>query len=316
MFVPFLGFFVIAVIFIVLIVLTNSLFTVRTSTVAIIERFGKFDRVVLPGLAFKTPFIETRHTIDMRIMRRELEVETKTQDNVFVAIHVAVPYQVDPQQVKEAYYSLEDPGGQIDAFCFDIVRSEVPTMTLDETFEKKDNIAQAITNNLHKMSQYGYQIGNAFVTDIVPDDKVKSAMNDINAAQREQQAAIARGEAQKSITVKAAEAESESKRLQGEGIAKEREAIAKGLQESIKILKEAGGDSIDSAEALKTLIMTQYLDTISHIGGNSKNTVIMIPHSISGMTDITTQITQALLTSDSARQSDTVRQPAAPAKLL
>ena len=291
----------IIVLFAIIILILSSFFTVQTSTVAVVERFGEFNRVALPGLSSKIPFVESKHGVDMRIMRRELEVETKTKDNVFVAIHVAVPYQVDPDQVKEAYYSLEDPGGQIDAFCFDIVRSEVPTMTLDETFEKKDNIATAITNNLHKMGRYGYKIGDAFVTDIVPDEKVKSAMNDINAAQREQQAAIARGEAQKSITVKAAEAESESKRLQGEGIAKEREAIAKGLQESIKILKEAGGDSIDSNEALRTLMMTQYLDTIGHIGANSKNTVIMIPHSVSGMTDMTNQIMQALVASDNIK---------------
>ena len=101
------------------------------------------------------------------------------------------------------------------------------------------------------MDTFGYNILRALVTDIVPDAKVKAAMNDINAAQREQIAAQARGEADKILKVKQAEAEAESKALQGDGVARQRQAIIKGLQASVEQFQKAvGGASATRGHAV------------------------------------------------------------------
>ena len=143
--------------------------------------------------------------------------------------------RVRPEKAYEAYYSLSDPAAQIQAYVEQVVLGHVPGMTLDEVFASQSSIAAAVKQELDvDMAAFGYEIVNVLVTDIVPDAKVKSAMNDINAAQREQVAADARGEAEKILVVKKAEAEAESKALQGQGIANQRKAIIEGLRGSIE----------------------------------------------------------------------------------
>jgi regulator of protease activity HflC (stomatin/prohibitin superfamily) len=110
-------------------------------------------------------------------------VETKTQDNVFVRVVVSVQYFVPPDKVYDAFYRLDDPVNQIRAFVFDVVRARVPQIRLDDVFEKKDEIATAVREELSQvMDDFGYGIVKALVTDIDPDAKVKAAMNEINAA--------------------------------------------------------------------------------------------------------------------------------------
>lgn len=132
-----------------------------------------------------------------------------------------------PDQVHDAYYRLSDTHAQITAFVFDTVRATVPRMNLDDVFVSKVEIAGAVKAELSKaMSSFGYTILQALVTDIDPESKVKAAMNEINAAQRLRQAAYEQAEAQKIRVVKAAEADAESKYLQGQGIARQRRARA------------------------------------------------------------------------------------------
>ena len=111
------------------------------------------------------------------------------------------------------------------------------------------------------MAAFGYEIVNVLVTDIVPDAKVKSAMNDINAAQREQVAASARGEADKILVVKKAEAEAESKALQGQGIANQRKAIIEGLQVSIEQFQKVV-EGASPKDVMQLVLVTQYFDTL------------------------------------------------------
>lgn len=204
-------------------------------------------------------------------------VETKTEDNVFVKLRISVQFQVIADSVFNAYYRLDDPGTQINAFIFDVVRAEVPKMCLDDVFVKKDDVANAIRNELQgAMKEYGYDIVKALVTDIDPDSDVKSAMNRINAAERNKKAAEYEGDAEKIVMVKKAEAEAESKKLQGEGIANQRRAIAKGLEESVKLLGDAG---VAAKEASAMIIVTQHYDTLQAIGAHNKSSLILMPNS-------------------------------------
>ena len=150
------------------------------------------------------------------------------------------------------------------------------------------------------MAGFGYEIVNVLVTDIVPDQKVKSAMNDINAAQREQVAATARGEAEKILVVKKAEAEAESKALQGQGIANERRAIIEGLQSSIEQFQKVVG-SASTEEVMQLVLVTQYFDTLKSIGESDKTNTLFLSHSPGSVKEISDQILQSMLVADRAR---------------
>ena len=214
----FILFFVIAIFILVLI--AKTYYQVRTFTAGVVERFGKFDRITRPGPHLLLPFAERVYFVDLMVKQAQFQVETKTKDNVFVQIPVSVQYQILDDRIVDAFYKLSSPQKQIESFVFNSILGHVPKLTLDETFEQQAGISIAVKTELDAtMSNFGFNILNALVTDIIPDVKVKDAMNDINAAQRAQVAAQARGEADKILKVKQAEAEAESKALQGKGIA-------------------------------------------------------------------------------------------------
>ena len=200
--------------------LAATVFSVKQQTAAVIERFGKFARVCGPGLNFKLPLIErVAGRPSLRVQQLDVEVETKTEDDVFVHVVVSVQYFVIPDAVFAAFYRLDDASAQIRSFIFDVVRARVPNIQIDDVFRRKDDIADAVKNELALvMGDFGYGIVKALVTDIEPDARVKIAMNEINAAQRMRQAASEKGEADKILRVKAAEADAESKALAGRGL--------------------------------------------------------------------------------------------------
>lgn len=264
--------------FIALITLLASFFTVKQETAAIVERLGKFHSVRHSGLQLKIPFIDqVAQRLNLRIQQLDVLIDTKTLDNVFVKMKVSVQYQVVRNNVKDAYYRLEYPEGQITSYVFDVVRAEVPKMKLDDVFVRKDDIAIAIKGELQDaMQSYGYDIIKALVTDIDPDEQVKHAMNRINAAEREKKAAEYESEAQRIRIVAVAKAEAESKKLQGQGIADQRREIARGLEESVRMLKDV---DIDPKEASALLVVTQHYDTLNSVGANNRSNLVLLPNS-------------------------------------
>jgi regulator of protease activity HflC (stomatin/prohibitin superfamily) len=279
-------------------------FTVEQQERAIVERFGKFVRVAGPGLQSKTPFVEkVAGRMTLQVEQLNAQIETKTKDNVFVQVKLAVQYKVgaNAQQVQDAYYKLDDPEVQMQSYAFDVVRSHIPSLDLDEAYADADTIAMHIQETLHRnMADYGYEIVKALITNIEPDQRVKDAMNNINASQRNQIAAAAQGDAQKTLAVKKAEGEKETMRLQGEGVAAERRAIAEGLKESLQIIAEQG---LDPKEAMALVALTQYTDMIRALGEGSNTNTILLPHSPSGVGDLMTQIRDGILIADAANGS-------------
>jgi regulator of protease activity HflC (stomatin/prohibitin superfamily) len=286
---------------ILLSVILGSFFTVRTAEVAVITRFGKFLRIAEPGLNWKRPFIDNvSGMVSLRVIQLTLTMETKTKDNVFVTIPISVQYRVRPQNVFDAYYKLSDPAAQIKSYVEQVILGHVPGMTLDEVFASQSSIAAAVKQELDAdMALFGYEIVNALVTDIVPDAKVKSAMNDINAAQREQVAANARGEAEKILVVKKAEAEAESKALQGQGIANQRKAIIEGLQTSIEQFQKVV-EGASSREVMQLVLVTQYFDTLKSIGESDKTSTLFLAHSPVAVKTISDQILESMLAANRA----------------
>lgn len=289
--------YVIAIIIVV--ILLTGLFTVRQQTAAIVERFGKFKKVSPSGLNFKIPLIDRiAGRLSLRIQQLDVRVETKTKDNVFVFVVVSVQYYVIPEKVVDAFYRLQNAQSQITSFVFDTVRARVPSIILDDLFEKKDEIAMAVKKELDQvMDDFGYGIIKALVTDIDPDAKVKTSMNEINAAQRLRVAAVEQAEADKIRVVKAAEGEAESKALQGQGIANQRKAIIEGLKESVESFS-ATVQGANAADVMNLVMMTQYFDTIKDIGITGKSNTILIPHSPGGMNDLSEQMRNAMITAN------------------
>ncbi|MGA8014085.1 MAG: SPFH domain-containing protein [Candidatus Acidiferrales bacterium] len=284
----------------------GSFFTIDTAHAGVVQRLGKFSRIAAPSLNFKVPFIDAVvANLTLQVQQLDVKVETKTKDNVFVQIPISVQYKVMPDKVYDAFYKLSGPIKQIESFVYNVILGHVPKLTLDETFDQQAQIAIDVKNNLDaSMSEFGYSIVKSLITDLVPDEKVKAAMNDINAAQREREAIVSRAETEKLLLVKKAEAEAESKRLQGEGIANQRKAIVEGLRDSVAKFSE----SVEGAtpkDAMAMVLLTQYFDTLKEVAGTNRSNTIMMPHTPNALTDLFAQFRNAIITGDiAAKGSD------------
>ena len=292
------GFFIF-VLFLLLVaglIVISSLYVVKQQSVAIIERFGRYEKISNSGIHMRAPFgidkIAAR--VQLRLLQSEIIVETKTQDNVFVTMNVATQYRVNENNVTDAYYKLMRPEAQIKSYIEDALRSSVPKLTLDELFEKKDEIALEVQRQVaEEMSTYGYIIVKTLITKVEPDAEVKQSMNEINAAQRKRVAAQELAEADKIKIVTAAEAEAEKDRLHGVGIAEQRKAIVDGLADSIKELKGANVD-LTEEQIMSILLTNQYLDTLNNFADKEGNNTIFLPANPDGVENIRTQILSAL----------------------
>ena len=287
-----LGALVLVIIFIVMTAF-GGFFTVSTRQAAIIERLGKFQRVAHAGLNFKIPWVDrVRAKISLQVRQLDVMVETKTKDNVFVQIPVAVQYQVVEGREREAFYMLSNHEQQIVAYVQDNVRSSVAGMGLDESFSSKDTIAQSVATSLRdNMEAYGWHFVNTLVTDIRPDSRVRESMNSINAAQREREAAIAQAEAEKIRVVKEAEGAAEARKLQGRGVADQRKEIVEGIAAQYEMLRAAGIQ--ESPETL--MLVSQYLDAMVDVSARSHTNVLYMPSNPAGMGDLFSGMRDVLL---------------------
>jgi regulator of protease activity HflC (stomatin/prohibitin superfamily) len=216
--------------------------------------------------------------------------ETKTKDNVFVRIGCAIQQQPQKDRVKECVYRLRNPQQQIESYVGDVVRAQVPSMKLDEVFEHKDAIAHAVGDKItHSMADFGWRILQSLVINVDPDQSVKTAMNTLQAAEKQRIASETTAEAQKFVRIKQAEAEAQSKALQGEGISMQRAAIVNGLKDSI-----GNGQPLDPGMISELLLVTQYFDTLEKMA-DMKGRTMFIPHGISNVADTARQIRAGVL---------------------
>ena len=290
----------IIVIVIAVIVLILSIVIVPQQTMVIIERLGKYNRILGPGLNFKIPIVErVAGKESVRIRQLDVPVETKTQDNVFVNLGVSIQFLAISEKIFDAFYNLTDVNQQITSYVYDVVRAEVPKKKLDELFESKDEIAQTIKTDLSgSMDDFGYSIVNSLITDIDPAPNVKEAMNQINATARLRVAAQNEAEADKIRQVKNAEADAEAKKLQGEGVAQQRAAIIEGFKSSIDDLKKVTGSDVKTQDVMNMVMMVQYFDALRDIGTTGQNNAVLIPYGAGGSNEILQQMTQAMVASD------------------
>lgn len=350
---------------------------IRTQEVGVVEDLGQFKRLLDPGFhCIPFPLSQVAGTLSLRIQQLDVTCETKTRDNVFVRVEVAVQFRVitvssvehwlfgswfeksieslkkleswfwlrsigfedtskrkpwinqphcfvtcqyhlklghfwficlltfipnhrsfnpyyranHQESAYDAYYRLSDPRGQIQAYVFDVIRSTVPRMELDEAFASKKEIAAATLDQLETvMKDYGYEIMNTLVTDLSPDARVKASMNEINASKRLKEAASHKAEADKVQQVKAAEADAEARYLSGLGVARQRKAIVSGLQASISEFSNEV-DGVSSKDVMDILLLTQYFDTLRDVGANN----IILEHEPGSVAMLQQQVNRTL----------------------
>jgi len=283
---------------------------VSQAEVKSVEQCGAYKFVAYPGFHCLVPCLcqLPAKTLSMRLQQLGVTCETKTKDNVFVTVKVAVQYQINPEEeaIKAAAYRLTNPRDQIESYVYDVVRSSVPKIDLDDVFETKEEISNSIKHQLtDAMTQFGYSILASPITDIDPDREVKRAMNEINKAKRLRIAAQDEGEAVKIRAIKEAEAEAarteiqakadaEAKFMAGQGIARQRQAIMTGLRDSVNAF-QADVKDVTPKTVLDLMIITQYFDMMKEIGAQSKSNAIFMNHSPGALEDLSQAVQRGFM---------------------
>lgn len=275
---------VIAVI-VILLLIFRCFYIVKQQEAYIIETMGKFSAIKTAGFHIKlpTPIQSIAAKISLKTMQADQVLDAKTKDNVTVSLSVSVQYCVSqtlgqvPQDsgIYRSYYMLANPIAQMNSYIADAVRSSVPSYTLDELFESKEEIARDTGQQVGAiMLTNGYQIFQVLITNIELPASVEKSMNDINAAQRQRQAAQDLAEAEKIKRVTEAQAEAEAMQKTGMGIAAQRIAIAKGIKESLDTIQESG---VSEAEANELFLFTQWTEMMTSFAESGTSSTVVLP---------------------------------------
>lgn len=257
------------------------------------EQCGEFQEIVGPGLhCLAWPFNTISGRISHRIQQLDITCRTNTADNVFCRLKISVLFKLSVTRAYEAYYGLDDgPMEMIQAVALDMVRSKVPSISLDDLFVSKSKITDIVFEKLYQvMIEYGYEITSVLMTDILPNESVRAAMNEINVNRRLKLAASHLAEAHRTEVVQKAESNAEWLALSGVGTAQKRHAIVKGMQETVDSwMDDVYLVSPSNKDIMDLLVMSQYLDLLSTV---KPDAVFMRPEPIEVM-----QMRQSLPTS-------------------
>ncbi|XP_052140675.1 hypersensitive-induced response protein 1-like [Oryza glaberrima] len=269
---------------------------VEESTVAMRERFGKFDSVMEPGCHFVPWFLglQARGPLSLRLRQLEIRCPTKTKDNVYVTIVTCVQYRALADKASHAFYTLINTRSQIQAHVFDVLRTSIPKLALEEVFDKKKEIAEALEEEVAEaMAPYGYEVMRALVVDVEPEEAVRRAMG-------ESRAAADRAVAERAARAGRAEADAEAARLAGVGAARHRQAVVDGLRACV-VAFCAAVPGATPREVMDMVLVAQYLDTVREIAAASASgcsaaaAVPFLPHGPAAARDAVAQIRDGLL---------------------
>ncbi|PST46754.1 peptidase [Bifidobacterium callitrichos] len=287
---------ILVLVVVILALLISAIFIVPQQQAFIIERFGKFQSVQFAGIHMRIPIVDRiAMKTNMRVNQLNVQLETKTLDNVFVTVVASTQFRVNPENVATAYYELRDPAGQLRSYMEDALRSAIPSLTLDDAFARKDDVAFDVQKTVgNEMSRFGFTVVKTLITAIDPSPQVKNAMDSINAAQREKEATRQRAEAQRIQIETQAAAEAEKTRLQGEGQANYRREIANGIVDQIKSLQAVG---MNINDVNNVVLFNQYLDVMRSLSESKNAKTVVLPASTpGGYQDLYEQVTKAMLT--------------------
>lgn len=265
--------FYVIIALVVLAMLKSTVVITHNKTVKMIESFGKYSHYKTPGISFKwpAPFQVVAKTLSTNIYPLQNHLNLKTQDNLFITYPVTV--QVKVKDPAKAAYELDNPNEQILSYISNLVRSEVGKRDFLQLYGVRDEIQTEIQESLsEKLSEFGFEIVNVLVDEPEPSEDVKRSYDAVTQSKRELEAATNKAEALKIARITEAEAEKAAKKLYGEGVADQRNAIAKGFSDSVEtISKEL---AVTPKEALSYILTLSKYDTIRD-SSNNKGTMII-----------------------------------------
>ena len=297
---------ILILLFVVFALTGNIFFVVKQQHAVIIERLGKFNKIVGAGFHAKIPFVDRKAaTVSLRTMKNGFDIDVKTEDNVTIGLEVSAQYHVSyelgatPEQsgVYKSYYMLQQPVAQMRDFITDALRSSIPVYTLDEVFAKKDDIAKDVNATVsEQMDAYGFTLVSTLITKIALPHEVEDSMNQINAAQRTKAAAQDLAEADRIRRVTEAKAEAEAMEKAGEGIANQRKAIALGIKDSLETIQETG---VGNDEANQLFMFTQWTEMMNEFAKSGKSATVVLPNDYK---QASSMFEQMLCASEATRQ--------------
>ncbi len=275
-----------------IILLIANIKIVKQNTVLVIEFLGKFNRIMPAGLNVKIPLLE-RVAMNVSLRQQNFIVTGKypSADKVIVDVNTNLIFTVNPAEegIQRFTYVLQDSAQSIGATIENSLRTYIAKETHEGILEKKEELALHIQRDLEsQFGEWGMVIKSFQITNVNFPVAITDAMSEVVASLQLRKAAENKGEAVKIQAIKEAEAEKERKRLQGEGIALEREAIAEGMRRSVETMKKITNQS--STEIMAILNLTQYLDTLKSVGLSQNSKVIFMDTNIKKTADLMDQL--------------------------
>jgi len=287
-----------AIIFIALILVLQTIKIVKQQTAYTVETFGKFTRVIFPGLNFVIPIIEkTSRKLNLSTLTLDFSILAITSDKVTITIDTTLVYRIIPEKVYEASYSTDNPIMTIKALVENAIRAFVATQTHEEVIRSRDEMTLYLTDHLKdKISTFGYFIDSFQFRDIILPKDITDSMSRVVSSKRLQEAAQNEAQAEYIRAVKTAEGQKEARFLQGQGLALERKAIIDGLADSVAELKAKTG--IGNESILSVVLMNQYIDMLRNVTNDKNGKTIFLSPSPDGMQNIMQQMSQMISNPD------------------
>jgi regulator of protease activity HflC (stomatin/prohibitin superfamily) len=237
-------------IIIIVILLAQSIRTVRPTSRGLIERFGRYNRFANPGIIFLVPFIE--HLIRINITENMIDAglqEIITSDSLNAQVDAQVYFKVrsDEESVKASQYNVFNYMVQIVALARTTLRNIIGTMSLKEANSERGKINSSLYNNLStETKSWGLEIVRTELKEINPPPDVQETMNKVVKASNEKIAAIdfatareTQADGERRAAIKVAEGARQSAILQAEGLKQAKITVAEGEAQAIKLVNEA-----------------------------------------------------------------------------
>ncbi len=287
---------------------------VQQAEVVIVERLGKFDRVLESGFNFIIPILEAPRAIDWKVTQKGFDGSTYamiqkrtkidlreavydfprqnviTKDNVSISINALLYFQiVDP---KSAVYEIQNLPDAIEKLTQTNLRNLVGQLDLDESLVSRDKINHELRAILDDATnKWGVKVNRVELQDIIPPSDIQSAMEKQMKAERDRRAAILeaeglkksavlKAEGEKEAAINRAEGEKQANILKAEGIAQARILEADGEKEAIQRIINA---LADKGQPDKYLIAMKYLETMKTITSGKDNKIVYMPYEATGI---------------------------------
>ena len=283
------------IVFVVLLVVATCFVTVQQGTIAVVTVFGKYRRIMLPGLNFKLTIIEqiySRISIQNRSVELEFQAVTVDQANVyFKAMLLFSVFDQTEETIKNVAFKFVDERNLMQALIRTVegsIRAFVATKRQSDVLTLRRDIVEHVKDQLDKiLESWGYHLQDLQLNDITFDDVILKSMSQVVASNNLKAAAENEGQALLITKTKAAEAEGnaikisaeaerQAAQLRGQGIALFREEVAKGMSVAAKEMKEADMDT-------SVILFTMWTEAIKHFAENSKGNVIFLDGSSDSM---------------------------------